>query len=221
MATSQNGYSVPLTTVSRAKTIHYYALPGGHVGLRQGDAALILLYVANRFHREVQALQWPGVWGFAVRPIRGQTSGYSNHASGTAMDLNAPHHPRQSYDRYRGFTDHQVHTIHSILAATGHTVRWGGDYQSRPYDPMHFEINGSTAAVKAFADKLRKATMAGTSPTDLWTTPLTDAHTGYKASAGAWLVYGNEKAGEARDNSAKALAAITALTAALKLKGVI
>lgn len=222
MATSQNGYSVPLSTASRARTIHYYSLPGGHVGLRAGDVALILLYVANRFHNEVQRLQWPGVWGFAVRPIRGQSSGYSNHASGSALDLNAPHHPRQSHDRYAGFTDRQVATIHSILKSTNGTVRWGGDYHSTPYDPMHFEINGSTAAVKAFADKLRKATMAtSSSPTAVWTTPLKNSHTGYVASAGAWLVYSNEKAGEARDNAAKALSAVEALTAALKAKGVI
>lgn len=195
MATSQNGYSVPLSTASRVSTIHYYSLPGGTIGLRKGDTAVVLLYVANRFHNEVQRLLWPGVWGFAVRPIRGQTSGYSNHASGTAMDLNAPLHPRQSHSRYSGFTRTQVGKIHSILASTGGVVRWGGDYSSTPYDPMHFEINASPAQVAVLADKLRKAVAVATpSPTDFWTTPLKNSHDGYTASAGAWLVYGNEAA---------------------------
>lgn len=226
MATSQNGYTVPLTAAGKALTIHYYSLPGGTIGLRKGDAALVLLYVANRFHHEVEALRWPGVWGFAVRPIRGQTSGYSNHASGTAIDLNAPAHPRfstrQDDKRYRGFTTSQVAQIRRILASCDGAIRWGADYQHGPYDPMHFEINTDSAHLAALADKLRKATtVATTSPTSVWSTQLKNSHDGETASAAAWLVYGNEKAGDARDFAASALKAVQDLTAKLTEKGVI
>ena len=33
-------------------------------------------------------------------------------------------------------------------------IRWGAQYQSRPYDPMHFEINAGETAVNNLAAKL-------------------------------------------------------------------
>lgn len=133
---SQNGWDV-----ASVSDIHYYQLIGGKVGLRKGDVATVLLAVADDLQK-LQPAVWPGIWGWYVRPIRGQTTGYSNHASGTAMDWNAPQHPRQSGSRYLGWSASQVTAIHSLLAGKyQHLVRWGGDYVSKPYDPMHFEIN--------------------------------------------------------------------------------
>lgn len=64
------------------------------VTVRPGDVATVLLEVARRFHEEVERLDLVAVdrgqvvptddWGWAWRPVRGQTSGFSNHASGTA-----------------------------------------------------------------------------------------------------------------------------------------
>jgi hypothetical protein len=144
--TSQNGWSA-----NDRSMVASYTLPGGKVALRKGDASVVLLWVANEFHRHVEPLEWPGNWGYAERPIRGSTSTLSNHASGTSLDLNAPAHPLGA----RGtFTSAQVTQIRRILAYCEGTVRWGGDYRSRP-DEMHFELNANAAAVRRVADKIR------------------------------------------------------------------
>src|SRR5690606_20977926 len=67
-ARSQNGW-----TANDRSVIATYELPGGKVALRKGDVATILLWVANQFHERVEPLVWPGVWGYAERPIRGGT----------------------------------------------------------------------------------------------------------------------------------------------------
>jgi hypothetical protein len=137
-----------------------YALPGGRVALRAGDVSVVLLWVANRFHERVERLEWPGNWGYAERLIRGSSTTLSNHASGTAIDLNAPRHPLG----VRGtFSAAQVRAIRDIVAATNGVVRWGGDYTPR-VDEMHFEINAAAPAVKVAADRIR-GTVAPPSPT--------------------------------------------------------
>jgi N-acetyl-anhydromuramyl-L-alanine amidase AmpD len=60
------------------------------------------------------------------------------------------------------------------------------------------------------ADEVAKATVDR-----LLRAALTNSHDGTKASVAAWLVYGNEKAGVARDNSAAAVKAVDDLRAAL------
>src|SRR5688500_1265797 len=146
--TSQNGWSA-----NDRGVIASYSLPGGRVALRAGDVSVVLLWVANQFHQRVERLVWPGIWGYAERTIRGSSTTLSNHASGTAIDLNAPRHPLG----VRGtFSAAQVRTIHDIVAFTGGAVRWGGDYTGRP-DDMHFEINTGAAGVKAAADRIRGA----------------------------------------------------------------
>ena len=97
-------------------------------------------------------------WGWAVRPVRGQTSGYSNHASGSAIDYNAPKHPRQAKDRYAGWATSQVRTIHHLLATRYQgVIRWGADYRppSTP-DPMHFEVAAGPDAVARLLHHLQE-----------------------------------------------------------------
>jgi len=146
MATSQNGWSA-----NDRGLIASYQLPGGKVALRAGDVSVVLLWVANEFHRRVEPLRWPGNWGYAERPIRGSTTTLSNHASGTALDLNAPAHP---LGKVGTFSAAQVKAIREILRYCEGTVRWGGDYSGRK-DEMHFEINAGAAAVRRVADKIR------------------------------------------------------------------
>lgn len=143
---SQNGWSANDRSV-----IASYQLPGGRVALRKGDVSVVLLWVANRFHETVEPLRWPGVWGYAERAIRGSSSTLSNHASGTALDLNAPTHVLGK----RGtFSTLDVRAIRAILSYCEGVVRWGGDYTGRA-DEMHFEIVGNGAAVRRIADKIR------------------------------------------------------------------
>lgn len=167
-ATSQNGWSANDRSV-----IASYQLPGGKVALRKGDVSVLLLWCADRWHETVEPLVWPGIWGYAERTVRGSSTTLSNHASGTAIDLNAPRHPLGA----RGtFSPAQVAAIRSILAFCEGTVRWGGDYASRA-DEMHLEINAGAAAVRRVADKIRAA-QTGAPPGGGFLMALSDAEQG-------------------------------------------
>lgn len=145
--TSANGWSANDRSV-----IASYALPGGKLALRKGDVSVVLLWCANRWHETVEPLVWPGNWGYAERLIRGSSTTLSNHASGTAIDLNAPQHPLGT-DPRANFTAAQINAVRRLVAYCEGAVRWGGDY-SRP-DGMHLEINAGAAAVRRIADKIR------------------------------------------------------------------
>ena len=119
--------------------------------VRDGDVAVVLAHVAERFNAEVEPIDVSSSWGWAYRPVRGHDEGLSNHASGTAVDLNAPLHPMG----VRGtFTDEQVAALRSILEAVAPAVAWGGDYADRP-DEMHLEIVGGPDVVGEVAARLR------------------------------------------------------------------
>lgn len=119
-------------------------------GVKSGDVATVLQYVAEQFHARVEPLRVGWCWGWNYREIRGATS-ISNHASGTAIDCNAPLH---NLGDKGTFSKKQVDAIHTILMEVGYVVRWGGDYSGR-VDEMHFEINASAASVKSVAARLR------------------------------------------------------------------
>jgi hypothetical protein len=75
----------------------------------------------------------------------------SNHASGTAMDLNATKHP---LGVRHTFTLDQEREIRARLAGRyDGCIRWGGDYENRA-DEMHFEIDVGPARILALADAL-------------------------------------------------------------------
>lgn len=153
MAVSQNGWKA-----NDRSLIASYAVGGGKIAIRKGDVATVLVYVAKRFHSEVENLVWPGNWGYAERPIRGSST-TSNHASGTAIDLNAPRHP---LGKQGTFSKSQVPKIRKILNDCGGVVRWGGDYRNRK-DEMHFEINAGSARVREVARAIRAGKKPGPS----------------------------------------------------------
>lgn len=160
MLESQNGYPVPVTLAEQAATLTDVTVVGGVLRLRKGDVACVEQYLFDQLAL-LEVPMWPGCWSFYVRPIRGETTGYSNHGSGSAFDFSAPKHPRQSFDRYDGWTAAHVAAIHRLLSELDGVIRWGGDYHSEPYDPMHFEINASPAAVAKVAAKIRAGQMPG------------------------------------------------------------
>ena len=139
MAKSQNGWSANDRGVVSRRMV-----PGTEVGLtvRNGPAGDLLLEVASLFDRFVQDIDNArgalDDWAYAERPIRGG-SDLSNHASGTAIDLNATKWPLGK-EASVNLNGDQIAKVRSIVAATGGVVRWGGDYRGRK-DPMHFEIN--------------------------------------------------------------------------------
>jgi hypothetical protein len=147
MTVSQNGWPA-----GRRDLVSPRYVPGTRVRLvvRNGAAGDLLLEVAALYDLLVQDIdQTADDWGYAERPIRGSTV-VSNHASGTAIDLNATcwmlGQPA-SVNLDAG----QITKVREIVAAAAGVVRWGGDYTGRK-DPMHFEIsNGHTEADCAHA----------------------------------------------------------------------
>lgn len=151
--TSQNGWPVNPPLVTRD-------VPGTNIRLRvaEGPAGDVLIHVASQVSARVEDASMDSEagerddWGYAYRNVRGGEA-VSNHASGTAIDLNATRHPLSVRDT---FTPTQVDEIHRILGEVDNVVRWGGDYQNRA-DEMHFEIVGSQEEVAAVAARLRAA----------------------------------------------------------------
>ena len=148
-ATSQNGWPA---LKSGAIDLDPGSKRALQPGVLDGDVAVILNYVAGRFHEEVEPVYIPGSWGHNYRPIT-NGSAYSNHASGTAIDLNAPAHP---YGASGTFSSGEQSAIRAILDDCNGVIRWGGDY-SGTKDEMHFEINvgPSSSAVPELADRIR------------------------------------------------------------------
>lgn len=150
---SQNGW--PVNPPRSAHTI-----PGTNVRVTvaDGPAGDVLMHVLGQVNSRVEGVELNGPagehddWGYADRNVRGSQS-ISNHASATAVDINATRHVLGAQGT---FTPAQTAEIHRILAEVDNVVRWGGDYTGRR-DEMHFEIIGSQEEVAAVAERLRQA----------------------------------------------------------------
>ena len=150
---SQNGW--PVNPARGMRTI-----PGTNtrVNVADGDAGDVLMHVLGQVHTRVEDIDMRSTagehddWGYADRNVRG-SGDISNHASATAVDINATRHGLGD----RGtFTPVQVQEIHNILGEVDNVVRWGGDYTGRA-DEMHFEIVGTPEEVARVAERLRTA----------------------------------------------------------------
>jgi hypothetical protein len=156
MANSQNGWPVlDSGTSGPPPRLRHWQIPGTgrKIMLRDGSAGFLLIHLATWFDRRIEALD-TGIfddWGWASRPVRGSTI-ISNHASGTAMDLNATKHPMGVSTRAT-FSNQEIEWIHRRLRFYRGCIRWGGDYQGRP-DGMHFELNKGMPAVEKRAREL-------------------------------------------------------------------
>lgn len=158
MATSQNKYAVLTTnrTTGALPRLRRFYVGTERVYLRDGSAGFLLAHVAHWFNENIEQVvgQILDDWGWAVRPVRGQSTGYSNHASGTAIDINATQHPRGK-PASATFSATEITKIHKQLEAYDGCIRWGGDYTSPSQpDGMHFEINDDLAHAEAVARKL-------------------------------------------------------------------
>ncbi len=142
MSLSQNSWPVIASTRTTGThpRLRKWIIPGTgrHLYARDGSAGFLLALLALWFHDRIEALDG-GVWdewGWANRPVRG-ASVASNHASGTAVDLNATRHPlgaRGTFSRRLAYA-----RIRRRLVYMGGVLRWGGDYSLRA-DEMHFEV---------------------------------------------------------------------------------
>ena len=133
---SSNGW--PASKDAAEIGIKSYPIPGSTIKIRCAEkVAPLLVALCADFHKLVEPIDEGTLdsWGYAFRPIRGQTETLSNHSSGTAVDLNANAHP---LGKRETFTMEQETTVRQIAAKYG--CRWGGDYKNRA-DEMHFEIS--------------------------------------------------------------------------------
>jgi hypothetical protein len=145
MSVTANGYPVirDRHTSGSFPRLREWQIPGTgrHLFLRDGAMGFILAHVALWFHESIERLNIHGEpwdeWGWAVRPIRGQTSGYSNHAGGGAIDLNSTQHPLGVAVSHT-FTKKQIRAIKLRMLFYRKIVIWGGVWR-RP-DGEHFEI---------------------------------------------------------------------------------
>ena len=150
---SQNGW--PVDPPRGARTI-----PGTNVrvNVADGPAGDVLMHVLGQVNSRVEDISLDSDagehddWGYANRNVRGSES-ISNHASATAVDVNATRHVLGAQHT---FTPTQTAEIHRILGEVDNVVRWGGDYTGR-HDEMHFEIVGSQEEVARVAARLREA----------------------------------------------------------------
>ncbi len=143
MILSHNGW--PASKNRSAIGIKSFQVGDLNISLACAEAvAPLLVNFAWDFHRLIEPIDKGQLddWGYAFRPIRGTTVHLSNHASGTAIDLNATKHPLGASGTFKKA---QERTIRELCRHYG--LRWGGDYEVRK-DEMHFEINISPAKAK-------------------------------------------------------------------------
>jgi hypothetical protein len=141
--TSPNGW--PANEDRKVLGIETFTVPGTKIRFACAKAvAPILVSFAKDFHELVEPIDQGQLddWGYAFRQTRGSDRILSNHASGTAIDLNAIKHP---LGKSNTFNKDQRNTINLLITKYGLT--WGGNYKRRK-DDMHFEIALNQTEVK-------------------------------------------------------------------------
>jgi hypothetical protein len=141
---SQNGYSVVSLDDCRL-----YRAGGIAIPLRDDACGFVLAEFARRFHKRVERLGPTETFGYSYREIAG-TDVFSNHASGTALDLNSAQHPQ---GKRNTFTTTELANLRALLDEFDDVLRWGGDYNST-VDEMHVEVDADYTSVKNLADEL-------------------------------------------------------------------
>lgn len=134
MAQTVNGWPVIFTKKMDGPGPHLrqWWMPEGHgltrhekyFLLRDGAIGFVLMHFFLWFHETIERLDTQRLWddwGWAVRPVRGQKTGYSNHAGGAAADGNATVHPR-GVSIFRTFSNKQIVTIRMWI----HTKKYAG-----------------------------------------------------------------------------------------------
>lgn len=146
---SYNGY--PASKDPNEIGIKSYPVTGTDLRLRCAESVGPLLAAfAAEFHNLIEPIDKGGLddWGYCFRMVRGTTDKLSNHASGTAIDLNATRH---ALGKIGTFPAEKVPMIRALAKKYG--LKWGGDYKNRK-DEMHFEIEVSATKAKELITKL-------------------------------------------------------------------
>lgn len=175
VAYTQSGYTV-LSSYDDPELIGNPLIPdtnGVRVygGLRKGDPATVLLYVARRWFFEVRHYtQADGVWGFEPRQIVGG-SGWSNHAGGVAIDLCSRAFPRGASNMTNAERANARKIISDVNGFAGQTVLdWGGEWSGVTKDEMHTQLTGNVSRT-ALAVAAQHITKPAPKPTSAYPLP--------------------------------------------------
>ncbi len=143
---SQNGW--PASPDRNVIDVHNYQVPGTKRYFAvTSHVAPILIAFATEYHKLVQPIDvgiWDD-WAYNFAKIPNQTD-LSNHASGTAIDINASCHLWKTAPE-KSFTAMQIAAIRALVKKYG--IQWGGDYKYGFKDPMHFEMVQTATQVAA------------------------------------------------------------------------
>jgi hypothetical protein len=157
MATSYNGWPASDDKASIG-VVSSDVFPGG---AKAGDVTTVLGYVARQLNARVEPCVDGWNWGYTYKANVNNPSQLSCHASGTAIDWNAPDHPNGSSAT---FTQAQRGTIYQILDEVQGSVSW-----LEGYDEMHFEICVNAGDLAQVA-----ATLPGSGPPPDWFDDVTE-----------------------------------------------
>lgn len=150
---SQNGWPVLHGT---SALLHVWVIPSRsgtfRLRLRSGSAGFLLAHFALWYADSIEKVAGKVLddWGWAARPfVRGSDTQITNHASGTAEDLNATQHPLgkvtlKPWARVK---------IRARLLIYSGCIRGGLDYAHRK-DEMHYEINKPLSSCEQTARRL-------------------------------------------------------------------
>lgn len=125
MPVSHNGWPV----ITRG----WWQLPAITGSVLAGPVWVVMFWLSREYARRVEPINRSQSWGYSHRRIGGSST-WSNHASGTAVDFNAPRHPLGTRAE-QNFTAGQIRACERILADSRGVLRW-----LRGHDPMHWEI---------------------------------------------------------------------------------
>jgi hypothetical protein len=148
MQTSYNGW--PASKEQAEIGVKAYKVEGTSLKIRCAEkVAPLLINFAKEFNELIEPIEGGTFddWGYAYRDVRGVVGKLSNHASGTAIDLNASKHP---LGKVGTFDAAKVPMIRALAKKYGLT--WGGDWSRK--DEMHFEISIGPAKVAELVNKL-------------------------------------------------------------------
>lgn len=144
--TSINGWPV----LGRAAT-HIIEGSGHEVSLAEGDASTILLYIARRFHYEIDALRAGDVQGWINRGK--VTEPYeTNYLSGSAMTIRPVCYPVGTKGN---LYPNEFIVVRDILAELDGVVAWGGDFKVPKESHFEIVLKPGHPRLKGVARKIR------------------------------------------------------------------
>ena len=142
MTTSHNGW--PASKNPAEINVKKFKVPGmDRTILVRKEAAPLFLALMQDYDNTVAEIEG-GIfddWSYAFRPIRGYenstTVRLSNHASGTAIDINAARFPMNKANMTK-----KQRAACKKLVEKFQIISWGGDFKR--IDEMHFELKEGT-----------------------------------------------------------------------------